>query len=300
MQTTQAQAIKQNRLRKKLNVDSILGYVNNGLLIVLSLVMVYPILYIFLSSVSEPGLFRIAVNNNKFIFYPQGFTLEYLMVHLKNVSIWRAYGNTILYTVVGTAISLFISVTCAYVLSRKGLKIIKVFTILVAMTMWLKPGMIATYLNIDNLGLTGSIFGILIPFAVSGYNIILLKTYFAAIPQDIDECAQIDGASHFRILFNIYLPSSVPGLTTIGLFYAIDRWNGYFWAEIVLEQESLYPLQVIVKKILEQATSESTANPFEGLVSAYALIVIAIVPVLILFPLIQKYFKRGVMSGSVK
>lgn len=245
-------------------------------------------------------MFRQAVNNNEFIIIPQGFTLHYLAEHLKNTDIWRAYGNTILYTVLGTAISLFITVTCAYVLSRRGLKIIKIFTVMVALTMWLKPGMIATYINIDNFGLTGNIFGILIPFAVSGYNVILMKTYFQSIPQDIDECAQIDGASHFRILFNIYVPSSIPGLTTIGLFYAIDRWNGYFWAEIVLEKDRLYPLQVIVKKILETAGSEVSANPFEGLVSAYALIIIAIIPMLILFPIIQKYFKKGVMVGSVK
>ncbi len=298
--TVKSNARKMSALKKKFTADNIFNYVNNALLIVLSLVMIYPILYIFLSAVSEPTSFRQAINNHEFIIIPQGFTMEYLMEHLKNVDIWKAYGNTVLITVAGTAISLFITVTCAYVLSRRGLKVVKIFTILVAMTMWLKPGMIATYVNIDNFGMIRSYLGILIPFAVSGYNVILMKTYFQAIPQDIDECAQIDGASHFRILFNIYLPSSIPGLTTIGLFYAIDRWNGYFWAEQVLRDDDLYPLQVIVKKILQSASGENTSNPFEGLVSAYALIVIAIVPMLILFPLIQKYFKKGVMVGSVK
>lgn len=298
METTKSNSIKMRALKRKFTADNILGYVNNALLIVLSCIMIYPILYLFLSAVSDPTLFRQAVNKQEFIIIPQGFTLSYLVEHLKNLDIWRAYGNTVLYTLLGTAISLFITVTCAYVLSRKGLKIIKVFTIMVALTMWLKPGMIATYINIDNFGMTGSILGILIPFAVSGYNVILLKTYFAAIPQDIDECAQIDGASHFRVLFNIYIPSSIPGLTTIGLFYAIDRWNGYFWAEIILEKDRLYPLQVIVKKLLE--LNSDTSNPFEGLVSAYALIIIAIIPMLVLFPFIQKYFKKGVMVGSVK
>lgn len=298
METTKSNSIKMRALKRKFTADNILGYVNNALLIVLSCIMIYPILYLFLSAVSDPTLFRQAVNNQEFIIIPQGFTLSYLVEHLKNLDIWRAYGNTVLYTLLGTAISLFITVTCAYVLSRKGLKIIKVFTIMVALTMWLKPGMIATYINIDNFGMTGSILGILIPFAVSGYNVILLKTYFSAIPQDIDECAQIDGASHFRVLFNIYIPSSIPGLTTIGLFYAIDRWNGYFWAEIILEKDRLYPLQVIVKKLLE--LNSDTSNPFEGLVSAYALIIIAIIPMLVLFPFIQKYFKKGVMVGSVK
>lgn len=282
----------------KIKADKIISVVNNTLLIVLSLVMIYPILYIFLSAVSDPVDFRQAINNNEFIFIPQGFTLDYLVMHLQNQDIWRAYGNTILYTVLGTAISLFLSITCAYVLSRKGHKAIKVMTVIVVLTMWLKPGMIATYTNIENLGLMGNIWGIMLPFAFSAFNVILLRTYFAGIPQDIDESAQIDGASHFRLLFNIYLPSSIPAITTVGLFYAIDRWNGYFWAELVLQKDKLYPLQVLVKKML-QGTGES-GNLFEGVVSAYALIIIAIVPIMLIFPFIQKYFKKGVMVGSVK
>lgn len=285
--------------KRMMTMDNILGAVNNVLLIVLSLVMVYPILYIFITAVSNPQSFTNAVNHNKFLLVPQGFTMEFLAEHLKNIEIWRAYGNTILYTLAGTAISLFLSITCAYVLSRKGLKVIKVMTIIVVLTMWLKPGMIATYTNIRSLGLMGSVFGILLPFAFSAYNVILLRTYFAGIPQDIDESAQIDGASHFRMLTSIYIPSSGPAITTVGLFYAIDRWNGYFWAEIVLQKDSLYPLQVLVKKMLQnQGDAGGLFN--NGTVSAFALIIIAIVPIMIIFPFIQKYFKKGVMVGSVK
>ncbi len=283
---------------KKFNLDNILGIVNNVLLIVLSLVMLYPILYIFITAVSDPVLFRQAIDNRQFLIVPQGFTMEYIMEHLRNEDIWRAYLNTCIYTVFGTAISLFLSITCAYVLSRKGLKVIKVMTIIVVLTMWLKPGMIATYTNIESLGLMGSMMGILLPFAFSAYNVILLRTYFAAIPQDIDESAQIDGASHFRMLGSIYIPASVPAITTVGLFYAIDRWNGYFWAEIVLQDDELYPLQVLVKKMLQ--SSGDSGNLFQGMVSAFALIIIAIVPIMIIFPFIQKYFKKGVMVGSVK
>ncbi len=285
-------------MKKRLNLDNILGVVNNVLLVILSLVMLYPILYIFITAVSNPVTFTNAVNKGKFLIIPQGFTMDYIVEHLKNKDIWRAYGNTVLYTVLGTAISLFLSITCAYVLSRKGLKVIKVMTIVVVLTMWLKPGMIATYTNIKSLGMMGNILGIMLPFAFSAYNVILLRTYFAAIPQDIDESAQIDGASHFRMLTSIYIPASVPAITTVGLFYAIDRWNGYFWAEIVLQKDKLYPLQVLVKKML-QNTGDS-GNLFAGTVSAFALIIIAIVPIMIVFPFIQKYFKKGVMVGSVK
>ncbi len=284
--------------KKRLNLDNILGIVNNVLLIILSLVMLYPILYIFITAVSNPVSFATAVNNQKFLIVPQGFTMEYITEHLQNVDIWRAYGNTILYTLLGTAISLFLSITCAYVLSRKGLKAIKVMTIIVVLTMWLKPGMIATYTNIKSLGMLGNIMGIMLPFAFSAYNVILLRTYFAAIPQDIDESAQIDGASHFRMLTSIYIPASGPAITTVGLFYAIDRWNGYFWAEIVLQKDKLYPLQVLVKKMLQN--SGESGDLFRGTVSAFALIIIAIVPIMLIFPFIQKYFKKGVMVGSVK
>ena len=170
-------------------------------------------------------------------------------------------------------------------------------TIIVVLTMWLKPGMIATYENINALGMIGKRIGILIPFAFTAYNVILLRTGFASIPQDIDESAQIDGASHFRTLFSIYVPASVPSIITVGLFYAIDRWNGYFWAELVLGSKKLFPLQVIVKKLLENTES---GQLFQGSVSAFALIIIAIVPIMIIFPFIQKYFKKGVMVGAVK
>ena len=286
------------KILKKFNLDNILGVVNNLLLIILSIVMLYPIFYIFIAAVSDPAEFRAAINAKEFLIIPQGFTLDYLKEHLMNKDIWRAYGNTLIYTVLGASISLFISITCAFVLSRKGLKVIKVMTVLVVLTMWLKPGMIATYTNIEQLGLMGSIFGILLPFAFSAYNVILLRTGFASIPKDIDESAQIDGASQFRTLWSIYIPSSIPSITTVGLFYAIDRWNGYFWAELVLQKDKLYPLQVLVKKMLQDGGE--SGNLFEGAVSAYALIIIAIVPMMLLFPFIQKYFKKGVMVGSVK
>ena len=288
------------KMKKAFTLDNILGMVNNVLLIVLSLVMIYPILYIFITSVSLPSNLREAVQNGKFILLPQGFTFEYFSEHISNKDIWRAYGNTIFYTLVGTLISLFLTVTCAFVLSRKGLKLIKFMTILVVLTMWLKPGMIATYTNIESLGLMGTRLGILLPFAFTAYNVILLRTGFASIPQDIDESAQIDGASHFRMLFQIYVPASVPSITTVGLFYAIDRWNGYFWAELVLQKDKLYPLQVLVKKMISMIGNESSIEIFQGPIRVYALIIIAIVPMLIIFPFIQKYFKKGVMVGSVK
>ncbi len=285
---------------KKIKVDNIINIVNDVLLVVISLLMLYPIFYIFIASVSDPVKFSQSTARQEFILWPQGWYLEGFNEHFANMDVWRSYGNTIIYTIVGTLLALFFSITCAYVLSRRGLKFIKYFNIVVVLTMWLKPGMIAQYEQIRAYGMKGNAIGILLPFAFTAYNVILLRTYFASIPTDIDESAQIDGASHFRILTSIYIPASVPGITTVGLFYAIDRWNGYFWAETLLGSKTeLLPLQVIVRSILNSGGGDS-ANPFQGMVSAYALIVIAIVPVMCIFPFIQKYFKKGVMVGAVK
>ena len=285
---------------KKIKLDNIINVVNDVLLVVISLLMLYPIYYIFVSSISDPVQFGQATARQEFILIPQGFTLEYMTEHFQNGDIWTAYGNTVIYTLIGTLLALFFSITCAYVLSRKGLKVITIFNLIVVLTMWLKPGMIAQYEQIRDYGMKGNPIGILLPFAFTAYNVILLRTYFGSIPQDIDESAQIDGASHFRILTSIYIPASVPGITTVGLFYAIDRWNGYFWAETLLGRNTeMLPLQVIVKAMLSQGGGDS-GNPFIGMVRAYALIVIAIVPVMCVFPFIQKYFKKGVMVGAVK
>lgn len=277
--------------------EKIFRILNTVLLVVLSLLVIYPIWYIVISAISEPVLMDIAMTSNPLIFTPKGFTLSYIIEHIQNNDIWRAYGNTFIYTFGGTAISMVLSILAAYVLSVK-VKGAKVLTILVIATIWFRPGMIATYINIENLGLMGTRMGILIPFAFSGFNVILLTTGFKDIHPDILESAEIDGANHFRRLWHIILPNALPTVVTVTLFYAVERWNGYFWAEVVLLKDSLYPLQVIVKKMLE--TGGDSASLFEGLVSAYALIVIAIVPVLIVFPFIQKYFKKGIMDGSIK
>jgi putative aldouronate transport system permease protein len=278
--------------------ERIFTVANMILLSLLSLLVLYPIWYIFVSAVSNPIAFDQAMAEKTIILLPQGFTLEYLSEHIQNMDIWRAYGNTIYYTVVGTLISMVLTICAAFVLSRRNVKGVKIMTIIVVLTIWMNPGMIATYLNIENLSLMRTRSGIIYPFAFSAFNVILLRTSFMGIPQELEESAQIDGAGHFRMLWSIVLPNNIPAIITVTLFYAIQRWNGYFWAEIVLGDYKLYPLQVLVKKMLQ--SGGDSAQLFEGTVSAFALIVIAVVPMIIVFPFIQKYFKKGVMLGSGK
>lgn len=277
--------------------EKIFTVVNSVLLITLSVMVLYPLWYIFISAVSNPVVFDAAMVDKSFILLPQGFTLEYIMEHVNNSDIWHAYGNTVIYTVFGAVISILLTILASYVLTREFIGV-KLLNIMVVLTIFLKPGMIATYLNIENLGMMGTRMGILLPFAFSGFNAILLKTGFENIHKEILEAAKIDGANEFQVLACVVLPNSIPLLTTVSLFYMIERWNGYFWAEVVLQDGKLYPLQVLVKKMLQ--SSGDSQQLFEGVVSAYALIVIAIVPMILLFPFIQKFFKKGIMDGSVK
>lgn len=284
---------------KRLSIsEKIFNIVNTVLLTILSFLLLYPIWYIFITAISDPIIFDKSMSEKTLIFLPQGFTLEYIIEHILNSDIWVAYGNTIYYTLVGTIISMFLTICAAFVLSRRNVKGIKIMTILVILTIWMRPGMIATYLNIENLSLMGTRTGILIPFAFSAFNVILLRASFLGVPIELEESAQIDGAGYFRILWSIVIPNNIPAIITVTLFYAIQRWNGYFWAEMILGNYKLYPIQVLVKKMLQ--SGGDSAQMFEGTVSAFALIVIAVLPMLLVFPFIQKYFKKGVMLGSGK
>lgn len=278
--------------------EKIFSILNAVLLMVFALVAIYPIWYIFISAFSDPVIFSQQLYEQPVILWPQGFTAKYFLEHILNHDIWRAYGNTLYYTVFGTFISMVLSVLAAYVLSHKKFMGLTTFTVIIVLSIWVNPGMIATFLNIDGLGLTGSSWGVLLPFAFSGYNVILLRTAFATVPSDLIESAEIDGAGHIRKLFNVVLPSTMPAVVSITLFYAIARWNGFFWAEIVLLDDKLYPVQVILKKLLEQGGD--SASLFEGAVSAYALIVIVLLPVILLFPLLNSVFKKGILSGAIK
>ncbi len=262
------------------------------LLVVLGIFAIYPIWFIFIGAFSNPT----AYGNNPSLLLPRGFSVDAFVGHFKNVEIWNAFGNTFFITIIGSAVSIILTILGAYVLARKDVPGVKAFTIIVMLTIWMRPGMVAIYQNIDMLGLKGSMLGVILPFALSSFNIILLRTGFMGIPKDVLEAAEIDGANHFRVLTRIMIPNALPSITTVSLFHVIDRWNGYFWAELVLNQEK-YPLQVFIKKAL--TTSEST-DFYVTMANAYSLILISILPMLLIFPVIQGVFKKGIMSGSIK
>ena len=241
------------------------------------------------------------------VFLPKGFSFESFKAAANMDGIWLAYANSIFITVFGTLVSMFFTVTGAYVLSKPDLKCRKLLTILVVVTMWFDPGMIPRYLNFRDLGMINSYSSVILGFAINTFNVIILKSFFEAVPKSLEESARIDGASQWQIMTKIYLPLSKSALTTVSLFYAVSRWNGYFWTMVLLTDDSKVPLQVFLKKLIvekdmageaaQMITINSTTSPQTII---YAVIVMSILPILIIYPFIQKFFKKGVTLGAVK
>lgn len=294
-------------MAKKLVTESLgektFNILNAILCILLTLIILYPLYYIIIASVSKPY----ALISGDLTILPVGFNLESFKKALSIDGLWLAYANTFYYTFIGTFVNMFFTTTGAYVLSKERLVFKKFFMIMVVITLWFKAGTIPFYLNIVDLNLINSRSAVLLVFAINTYNLLIMKTFFESVPRSLEEAAIIDGANSLQIFYRIYLPLSKPALATVGMFYAVSRWNGYFWSMILLQDDSKIPLQVLLKKLIvdrvaganEAAliTAESLSSP---LTVIYAVIIIAVLPMLIIYPYIQKFFKKGAMVGSVK
>ena len=282
--------------------EKIFNVFNMFILAAVSIISLYPLVYVFVCSISNGA----AVDAGKVLLIPKGINFRAYQEVLKNKLFWTSYANTLFYTIAGTAFSMLVSAPAAYALSKRRLVGRKTVNILVAFTMWFTPGFIPLYLNYTSLGVENNRWMIVISFGVQAFNIILLRNYFEAVPPEMDESAKIDGASDFTIFSKIYLPLSKPALATVTLYYAMSRWNGYFWSTVLLSDMDKIPLQVYIKqKIIDQSLVAEYASSIGGAdfsytTLIYALVVCAVVPVLIAFPYIQKYFTKGVMVGAVK
>jgi len=272
-------------------------------------VTLYPIWFVVIASFSAPS--QVALG--RVIIWPQGFqTLSYEAV-FRNPSIWNAYRNTIFYTVAGTLIQVSCTMTAAFVFSRKNLKGSQLCMMLILFTMYFHGGTIPTYFTIRNYGMLNTVWALLIPGAISGYNLIIARTFIrSSIPEALDEAATIDGCSHIRYFISIVLPLSTPILGVLSLYCAVSFWNSYMSALIYLRDRNMYPLQLILREILvnsqfsaediaamEDPTSVMAAQDLAESMK-YALIVVSTVPMLVLYPFLQKFFVKGVMIGAVK
>lgn len=277
--------------------------VNYVLLTLLGLLTLYPFLYVAAASLSAAD----AVVTGKVWLIPQGFTLDSYYKVVMEEGIWTAYANTIFYTVAGTFISVLFTVLGAYPLSKRRLMGRSIFSFIIAFTMLFTAGMIPMYLNFVNLDLLNTRTSIIIGFALSTWLVIVMRTFFQSVPDEMEEAAKVDGATDRQILWNIYLPLAVPALATISLFYAVDKWNGYFWAMVLIRDEDKIPLQVLLKKLVvemkpsdEMMAVSDVAASFSAETVIYATIIVSILPIVLVYPFIQKYFVKGVMVGSLK
>ncbi|MFK8081587.1 MAG: carbohydrate ABC transporter permease [Granulosicoccus sp.] len=282
--------------------DKMFVWLNMFLIGIFTVSALYPFIYI--AAVSFSSGFQAAAGN--VVLTPIDTTLAAYKYALSEPKFWISYKNTFIYTIGGTLMSLAFIIPGAYALSRKNLYGRRFWNLLVAFTMWFNAGLIPFFLNMRDLGLLDSYFGIIIGFAVNGFNIILLRNFFEAVPQSFEEAARMDGANEFQILWKVYMPLAKPAIATVALFCVVSRWNGFFWAMILLQDRDKVPLQVYLRHVITElqdteefsSTLLNAAYSFETVSSA--IIVCSIIPVLIFYPFLQKYFNKGIMLGGVK
>ena len=272
---------------------------------VLLLIILYPLWFIVIASFSDPS----AVAGGHVWVWPVGFTLDGYDELLKQPKVWLGYRNTIAYTVVGTLIGLAVNIPAAYALSRKDLWGRKGLMGLYVFTMFFSGGLIPIFLTVQQAGLYNTFWVLVLPFSVSAYNIIVARTFFeTSLPPDLWDAAQIDGCGNLRFFFTMALPLSKAVISVIALWTAVGQWNSYFNALIYIRDENLYPLQLIMRNILITNQNFAALGTGEAAMIAmrranlvrYAMIIIATVPIMCVYPFIQKYFDQGVMIGAVK
>ncbi|MGL1890516.1 MAG: carbohydrate ABC transporter permease [Spirochaetaceae bacterium] len=270
------------------------------LLLILS-ACIYPFIYMVAVSFSDD----IYVLKSQISFYPKGFTLKVYDIVFSDKRIFQAYGNTIIYTVVGTTIAMAITSAGGYAMCKKRIVFHRFFNIMIIVTMFFSGGLIPTFLTVRYLGLLDSIWAIVLPTCVSAWNFILMRSFFDNFPTDIEESGRIEGLNDIQIFIHLVLPVSKAVTMTIGLFYAVAIWNAYFYPFIYLSSPEKLPLQVILREILmagsnsNEATGVGDSTVVEESLK-YATVLVSVVPVIAIYPFIQKYFVKGVMIGSVK
>ncbi|MCT8161744.1 carbohydrate ABC transporter permease [Pseudoruegeria sp. SHC-113] len=282
--------------------DKLFVILNMVLIGMFTISTLYPFIYI--AAVSFSSGFEARAGN--VVLTPVGATLQAYKHVLSQEMFWISYKNTFIYTIGGTLMSLIIIIPGAYALSRPQLKGRRFWNLLVAFTMWFNAGMIPFFLNMRDLGLLDSYFGIIIGFAVNGFNIILLRNFFEGIPQSFEEAARMDGASELQVLWKVYMPLSKPAIATVSLFCIVSRWNGFFWAMVLLQDEEKIPLQVYLRHTIVTLSDDNEfgASLVDAAYSVEtvtaAIIVCSIIPILIVYPFIQRYFEKGILLGGVK
>lgn len=291
---------------KRSKEDIFFDIFNYAVLGIITVLVLYPLYFIVIASFSDPD----AINTGQVVFFPKGFnTLGYQRI-FENTKIWRAYGNTIFYTFVGTAINIIMTMVFAYPLSRKDFSGRKFMTFFMMFTMYFQGGLMPTYLLMQKIGLYDTPWVMVLLPALNVFNVIIAKTNIQHnIPEELYEAASIDGCSHFKFFWKIVMPLSKSIMAVLVLYYGVAHWNEFMNGLVYLRDEGLYPLQLVLRGILVQnQASADMMTDIESMLEQqkaaelikYGLIIVSALPVLVIYPFLQKYFAKGVMVGAVK
>lgn len=285
--------------------DRIFNIINAVVMAIICIVIVYPIYYVAIASVTDP----VVVSTGVPLFYPVKLYLKGYETTLNYTPLWTSYKNTIIYTVVGTLVSLFCTIPAGYALSRKDMPgrrgLIFVFTF----TMFFSGGIIPLYITIRNLGIYNTIWAMVMPVAVSAYNLIVCRSFFeSGLPDELLEAAKVDGCSDFKFFFQIAIPLSTTIIAVMCLFYATAMWNQFFNALMYLQDDNKMPLQVVLRNLVLMNQANQMGSSGDAMITKqklaeqlkYCIVVISAAPLLIVYPFIQKYFAKGVTIGAVK
>lgn len=296
--------MKKNKVKMS-GADRIFTIINGIIMLLICIVIVYPLYYVVIASITDP----VIVNSGRPLFYPEKLYLDGFKTTLAYKPLWTAYGNTILYTVTGTIVSLIATIPAGYALSRKDLPgrrgLIFVFTF----TMFFSGGIVPLYLTLQKLNMYNTIFAMILPLAVSAYNLIVCRSFFeSGIPDELLEAAKVDGCSDFGFFFKIVIPLSSTIIAVMCLFYATAMWNQFFHALMYLQDDNKMPLQVVLRNLVLMNQANQMGSSGDAMVTKqklaeqlkYCIVVVAAVPLLAIYPFVQKYFAKGVTIGAVK
>ena len=295
-------------MKRKLEASELIfKIISYTLLTVFSLCCLYPFVYAISASISGAD----AVDYSQIVLFPKDIQFDAFSRMFNDNMFWNSYTNTLFLTFYGTVWSLGVAILGAYALSKKRLLFRRAFNFYLVFTMWFSAGLVPQYLNyldtkdiFNSVGIMDDKWLVVIAMGMAAMNIVLLRNAFEGVPSDIEEAAIVDGATEFQVLSQVYIPMSKSTIATVALFFAISRWNGYFWARQMISNSNEHPLQVFIRLKLEEFTDPEFIAGWNEVYSAdsviYALIVCSIVPILIIYPFIQKYFAKGVNVGGVK
>ena len=295
-------------MKRKLEASELIFRIlSYTLLTIFALACLYPFVYAVSASISGAH----EVDYNQIILMPKNIQFDAFKTMFNNNMFWNAYSNTLFLTLYGTIWALGYSILGAYALSKKRLLFRKAFNFFLVFTMWFSAGIVPQYLNylqtktvFNSVGIMDDKWLVVIAMGMAAMNIILLRNAFEGVPSEIEEAAIVDGATEFQVLSTVYIPMSKSTIATVALFFAISRWNGYFWARQMISNSFEKPLQVFIRELLEQYRDAEFIAGWNEIYASdsiiYALIVVSIVPILVIYPFIQKYFAKGTNVGGVK